>query len=115
MNEYILIMNLSKEMQTIYEKSLKRDKYEIKKIEEGLIFAKKEINKEVNIENENKLIELVISIAKKYTDTGMIYINLSEEFNSALANEEFDINKDGRIRWKMRQEITKAIMNKNKS
>ena len=92
--------------------------YEVKLLaldKEGLIFAKKEINKEVNIENENKLIELVTSIAKKYTDTGMIYINLSEEFNSALANEEFDINKDGRIRWKMRQEITKAIMNKNKS
>ena len=80
-----------------------------------IVEDKKEINKEVNIENENKLIELVISIAKKYTDTGMIYINLSEEFNSALANEEFDINKDVRIRWKIRQEITKAIMNKNKS
>ena len=112
MNKYVLIMNLGKEMQKIYEKSLEKEEYKLKFVENGIIFAKKEFDEKIDTNLEEKLIDLVVAIAKKYTKIGVLYIDLSEEFNLALKDKAFDINKDGRIRWKIRQEVTKAITGK---
>ena len=114
-NKYKLLMNLSPELQKVYEKSYKEEKYDILVNEDGIIIAKKENNKDVNVEHEEFVIRVLNSMAKKYKQGGVLYIDISKEINSILKNIKDDkdmIVADQRITWPIRQAITKAIVGK---
>lgn len=116
-SKYKLLINLSKELQKIYEKSFKEENYDLLVNEEGIIIAKKTKDTNINLEHEDLIIRTVKSMAKKYKQLGVIYIDLSKEINSILEQLEIDEKigiADKRITWPIRQAITKAIIEKNK-
>lgn len=116
-NEYKLLINLSGEMQKIYEKSYKEEKYDLLVNEDGIIIAKKNNDDSINLEHEELVIITVSSMAKKYTQVGFLYIDLTKVINSILKELKDDGKlriADKRITWPIRQEITKAIVDKSK-
>lgn len=116
-NKYKLLINLSSEMQKIYEKSYKEEKYDLLVNEDGIIIAKKNNDNSINLEHEELIIRTVSSMAKKYTQVGFLYIDLTKVINSILKKIENDGKiriADKRITWPIRQEITKAIVDKSK-
>lgn len=116
-NKYKLLINLSSEMQKIYEKSYKEEKYDLLVNEDGIIIAKKNNDNSINLEHEELIIRTVSSMAKKYTQAGFLYIDLTKVINSILKKLRDDGKiriADNRITWPIRQEITKAIVDKSK-
>lgn len=116
-NKYKLLINLSSEMQKIYEKSYKEEKYDLLVNEDGIIIAKKNNDNSINLEHEELIIRTVSSMAKKYTQAGFLYIDLTKVINSILKKLRDDGKiriADKRITWPIRQEITKAIVDKSK-
>lgn len=116
-NKYKLLINLSSEMQKIYEKSYKEEKYDLLVNEDGIIIAKKNNDNSINLEHEELIIRAVSSMAKKYTQAGFLYIDLTKVINSILKKLRDDGKiriADKRITWPIRQEITKAIVDKSK-
>ena len=114
-NEYKLILNVNKEMKTIYEKSLQSDGYEIIENQENLLFARKTNNTEkIDIEKEKKAINFILMVMKKYQNYGILYMDLTKEMSLIMKEETDDIAKNGQIRWAIRQAITKAIVRKRK-
>ena len=51
-NKYKLLINLSSEMQKIYEKSYKEEKCDLLVNEDGIIIAKKNNDNSINLEHE---------------------------------------------------------------
>ena len=116
-NKYKLLINLSSEMQKIYEKSYKEEKYDFLVNEDGIIIAKKNNDNSINLEHEELIIRTVSSMAKKYTQVGFLYIDLTKVINSILKKLRDDGKiriADKRITWPIRQAITKAIVDKSK-
>lgn len=116
-NKYKLLINLSSEMQKVYEKSYKEEKYDLLVNEDGIIIAKKNNDNSINLENEELIIRTVSSMAKKYIQVGFLYIDLTKVINSILNKLEDDGKiriADKRITWPIRQAITKAIVDKSK-
>ena len=116
-NKYKLLINLSSEMQKIYEKSYKEEKYDLLVNEDGIIIAKKNNDNSINLEHEELIIRTVSSMAKKYTQVGFLYIDLTKVINSILKKLRDDGKiriADKRITWTIRQAITKAIVDKSK-
>ena len=116
-NKYKLLINLSSEMQKVYEKSYKEEKYDLLVNEDGIIIAKKNNDNSINLEHEELIIRTVSSMAKKYTQVGFLYIDLTKVINSILKKLRDDGKiriADKRITWPIRQEITKAIVDKSK-
>ena len=116
-NKYKLLINLSSEMQKIYEKSYKEEKCDLLVNEDGIIIAKKNNDNSINLEHEELIIRTVSSMAKKYTQAGFLYIDLTKVINSILKKLRDDGKiriADKRITWPIRQEITKAIVDKSK-
>lgn len=116
-NKYKLLINLSSEMQKIYEKSYKEEKYDLLVNEDGIIIAKKNNDNSINLEHEELIIRTVSGMAKKYTQIGFLYIDLTKVINSILKKLENDGKiriADKRITWPIRQAITKAIVDKSK-
>ena len=116
-NKYKLLINLSSEMQKIYEKSYKEEKYDLLVNEDGIIIAKKNNDNSINLEHEELIIRTVSSMAKKYTQVGFLYIDLTKVINSILKKLRDDGKiriADKRITWPIRQAITKAIVDKSK-
>ena len=116
-NKYKLLINLSSEMQKIYEKSYKEEKYDLLVNEDGIIIAKKNNDNSINLEHEELIIRTVSSMAKKHTQAGFLYIDLTKVINSILKKLRDDGKiriADKRITWPIRQEITKAIVDKSK-
>ncbi len=116
-NKYKLLINLSSEMQKIYEKSYKEEKCDLLVNEDGIIIAKKNNDNSINLEHEELIIRTVSSMAKKYTQVGFLYIDLTKVINSILKKLRDDGKiriADKRITWPIRQAITKAIVDKSK-
>ena len=116
-NKYKLLINLSSEMQKIYEKSYKEEKYDLLVNEDGIIIAKKNNDNSINLEHEELIIRTVSSMVKKHTQAGFLYIDLTKVINSILKKLRDDGKiriADKRITWPIRQEITKAIVDKSK-
>lgn len=116
-NKYKLLINLSSEMQKVYVKSYKEEKYDLLVNEDGIIIAKKNNDNSINLEHEELIIRTVSSMAKKYTQVGFLYIDLTKVINSILKKLRDDGKiriADKRITWPIRQAITKAIVDKSK-
>ena len=104
-------------MQKIYEKSYKEEKCDLLVNEDGIIIAKKNNDNSINLEHEELIIRTVSSMAKKYTQVGFLYIDLTKVINSILKKLRDDGKiriADKRITWPIRQAITKAIVDKSK-
>ena len=112
-NEYKLFLNLKDEMKSIYEKNLKNEEYDILINDDKMLLAKKENDKNINIEHEKQLLKLVESMAKRQSVKGIIYINLTAEINAILQRykdiETINYN-DKMVSWPIRQAFTKAIV-----
>lgn len=116
-NEYEVISNLNNETKSIYEKHYKTENYELLINDADFILAKKNICKETNLEHEKLISTVLKSMLKKYNDYGILYINLTKEFNSILKSIENIPNirpSDNAITWPLRQAITRAIIDKNR-
>ena len=94
------------------------DDYEVIVDENNILFVKKINNKNINLLHEKIVLEVAISIARKYIGNGFIHIDISKEVNDILARIK-DENKvkgtDNRITWPLRQAITNAIILKKKN
>ena len=115
-NEYEVIANLNKETKKVYENHYNAENYKLLINEDDVILVKKENNANINIEHEKLIVKVLSSMIKKYSGHGILYINLTKEFNSILKRIEGDCNvrgSDNVIIWPLRQAITKAIVNKN--
>lgn len=123
-NEYILVINAEEQTKKILEKSYKENEYQIfNTSENGIILAKKVFNKDLKYDEkiEEKVLKLVVTIARKYPVKGIITLNMSKEINTII--EEVEENKDqekyfklgNHATWRIRQAITKAIVNKYNS
>ena len=114
-NKYELIANLTKETKNVYEKHFLSEGYQLLINEEYTIFAKKEYNKNINLEHEKQIITLIKSMIPKYKANGILFIDLSNEINSILQQIEKEKTiklTDNKICWPIRQAITKAIATK---
>ena len=112
-NKYILITNLKASTKKVYEKHFEAEKYNILVNEEKMIIAKQTNNNDINLEHEKIIIETLASMAKKYTFSKILYIDLTKDINSILKRIEGEENirhTDNRITWAIRQAITKAII-----
>ena len=70
-------------------------------------------NNDINLEHEKIIIETLAGMAKKYTFSKILYIDLTKDINSILKRIEGEENirhTDNRITWAIRQAITKAII-----
>lgn len=116
-NKYELIANLNNATKQIYEKYFKKEKYHILVNEEGVLFAKKINNSNVNLEHEKIIIDLIKSMIKQYKAKGILYINLTQEISSIMKeikNEKNIESTDNRISRPIKKAIEKAILLKEK-
>ena len=119
-NEYILIIDIRSETRKIFEKALLEDKFEmIKSSDEEILLAKKTLNQETDKQLEEQVLRLVLSIARKYKNKGIISLDLSKEINTIIEEKDKDIENKFKIgnceRLKIRQAITKAIISKHET
>ncbi len=115
-NKYILLTNLEASTKKVYEKHFESEKYEILVNNENMIIAKQTNNNDINLEHEKTIIEVLESMARKYTSSKVLYIDLTKDINSILKKIEGDEivrHTDNRITWAIRQAITKAIASKS--
>lgn len=120
-NKYLLLINLEKQTKKVYEEKFKKENYNFLLNEDNIILVKKE-NKE-DIKNNNQyeknneeiIIKYIKSIFRKFSNYGLLYIDLTNEINNILndlkQNEKIRV-ADQRITWRIRQAITKAILDK---
>ena len=116
-NKYELLMNLDDITKNVYEKYYSSENYETIFNENGILFVKKTNNQETNLKHEKIVLEVIISMAKKYKQDGIINIDLSHELEAIMEKIKDDENVrhvDNRISWPIRQAFTKAIVSKKK-
>lgn len=117
-NKYQIFLDLDNLTKDVYLKSFMADDYEVIVDENNILFVKKINNKNINLLHEKIVLEVAISIARKYIGNGFIHIDISKEVNDILARIK-DENKvkgtDNRITWPLRQAITNAIILKKKN
>ena len=112
-NKYELLMNLDDITKNVYEKYYSSENYETIFNENGILFVKKTNNQENNLKHEKIVLEVIISMAKKYKQDGIINIDLSHELEAIMEKIKDDENVrhvDNRISWPIRQAFTKAIV-----
>lgn len=115
-NKYILILNADKLTKEVYEKHFKTEKYDIITDENNMLFAKKTANEQTNLKCEKYIIDITISIIKKYKIYKFIYMDFTNKFNEILnkiSKEESVKPIDNRITWSIRQEIVRLLANRN--
>ena len=115
-NEYEIIANLNNETKKIYEKHYNSENYDILLNENDMILAKKNNNIDINLKHEKLISEVLVSMIKKYKGHGLIYINLTKEYNLILKRIKDIPNiktTNNAITWPLRQAILKALINKN--
>lgn len=116
-NKYELFFCVDSLMKNVYVKSFNSKGYEIIYNDDDILFVKKGNVQYYNQQHEKTVIDVIVSIAKKYNPDGIIYIDLSKEVNSILDKINDDENVrgfDNRITWPIRQAFTKAISSKKK-
>ena len=116
-NKYEIFINIDHLTQSVYEKSFKSKGYEIIYNEDNILFLKKINSEDYNKQHEKTILNVIISMAKKYNPDGIVHIDLSDEVNSILDKIKDDENVrgfDNRITWPIRQAFTKAIASKKK-
>ena len=116
-NKYELFFCVDSLMKSVYVKSFNSKGYEIIYNDDDILFVKKRNVQYYNQQHEKTVIDVIVSIAKKYNPDGIIYIDLSKEVNSILDKINDDGNVrgfDNRITWPIRQAFTKAIASKKK-
>ena len=116
-NKYELFINIDHLTQSVYEKSFKSKDYEIIYNDANILFLKKINSEDYNKQHEKTILNVIISMAKKYNPDGIVHIDLSDEVNSILDKIKDDENVrgfDNRITWPIRQAFTKAIASKKK-
>lgn len=114
-NRYELFINIDQLTQSVYEKSFNSKGYEIIYNDDNILFLKKINRDDFNKQHEKTVLDVIISIAKKYKTDGIVHIDLSNEVNSILVkikDEENVRGFDNRITWPIRQAFTKAIISK---
>ena len=120
-NNYKLFFGIEAETKKVFENNLISEGYQIIETEEDkILFAKKSsgIEKEEDLKAEQVAIRILISMLKKYTGNGLIYIDFSEDMKKIIDNikeNHYNYKNDNRITWRIRQAITKAIIDKNKT
>ena len=115
-NKYELFINIDHLTQSVYEKSFKSKDYEIIFNDDNILFLKKINNEDYNKQHEKTILDVIISMAKKYKTERIVHIDLSNEVNSILDKIKDDENVrgyDNRITWPIRQAFTNAIILKN--
>lgn len=116
-NKYELFFCVDSLMKNVYVKNFNSKGYEIIYNDDDILFVKKGNVQYYNQQHEKTVIDVIVSIAKKYNPDGIIYIDLSKEVNSILDKINDDGNVrgfDNRITWPIRQAFTKAISSKKK-
>ena len=119
-NNYKVFFGIEPETKKIFEKNLISEGYNIVETDEKeILFVKKckDIEEEYR-QAEQIAIKILISIIKKYLGRGLIYIDFSEDMEKIIENikeNNYNFKKDNRITWRIRQAITKAIIDKNKT
>ena len=114
-NKYELFINIDQLTQSVYEKSYNSKGYEIIYNDDNILFLKKTNRDDFNKQHEKTVLDVIISIAKKYKTDGIVHIDLSNEVNFILVkikDEENVRGFDNRITWPIRQAFTKAIISK---
>ena len=114
-NKYELFISIDQLTQSVYEKSFNSKGYEIIYNDDNILFLKKTNRDDFNKQQEKTVLDVIISIAKKYKTDGIVHIDLSNEVNSILVkikDEENVRGFDNRITWPIRQAFTKAIISK---
>ena len=115
--KYKLFMNLDDITKNVYEKYYNSENYETIFNGNGILFVKKMNNQATNFKHEKIVLEVIISMAKKYKQDGIIHIDLSREIESIMEeikDYENIRHVDNRISWPIRQAFTKAIVAKKK-
>lgn len=109
-NKYLLLINLEKQTKKVYEEKFKKENYNFLLNEDNIILVKKE-NKE-DIKNNNQyeknneeiIIKYIKSIFRKFSNYGLLYIDLTNEINNILndlkQNEKIRV-ADQRITWRI--------------
>lgn len=116
-NKYILILNADKLTKGVYEKHFKAENYDIIVDENNMFFVKKTANEQTNLKYEKYIIDITISIIRKYKVYKFMYMDLTNRFNDILnkiSKEEGVNHIDNRITWSIRQEIVKTLVNSKK-
>lgn len=114
-NKYELFISIDQLTQSVYEKSFNSKGYEIIYNDDNILFLKKTNRDDFNKQHEKTVLDVIISIAKKYKTDGIVHIDLSNEVNFILVkikDEENVRGFDNRITWPIRQAFTKAIISK---
>ena len=120
-NKYLLLINLEKQTKKVYEEKFKKENYNFLLNEDNIILVKKENKEDIKNNNQNEknneeiIIKYIKSIFRKFSNYGLLYIDLTNEINNILndlkQNEKIRV-ADQRITWRIRQAITKAILDK---
>lgn len=120
-NKYLLLINLEKQTKKVYEEKFKKENYNFLLNEDNIILVKKENkedikkNNQYEKNNEEIIIKYIKSIFRKFSNYGLLYIDLTNEINNILndlkQNEKIRV-ADQRITWRIRQAITKVILDK---
>ena len=87
-NKYILLTNLEASTKKVYEKHFESEKYDMLVNNENMIIAKQTNNNDINLEHEKTIIEVLESMARKYTSSKVLYIDLTKDINSILKKIE---------------------------
>ena len=120
-NNYKVFMGVETETKKVFEKHLIAQGYQIIEVDlKEILFAKKSIGTETeeDIETEQVAIRILIGIIKKYLGMGIVFIDFSDVMREIINNLKQNNNKfkiDNRITWRIRQTITRAIIDKNKT
>ena len=118
-NNYKIFIGVKKEAKKIFEKNLVSEGYQIIKTnDDEILFAKKSSQNETEeyLKVEQIATKILISIVKRYKGRGVIYLDFSEDMKKIIENlieNNYRFKIDNRITWRIRQAITKAIINKN--
>lgn len=116
-NKYELFLNIDSLTKSVYENGFNSKGYEIIYKGDNILFVKKVNVQYYNQQHEKIVIDVIVSMAKKYNPDGIVHIDLSDEVNSILDKIKDDENVrgfDNRITWPIRQAFTKAITSKKK-
>lgn len=114
-NKYILILSTNEITKRVYKRQLKTENYDIIADDGNMLFAKQTEIEQTNLKYERYLIDITISIIKKYRIDKFVYMDLTNVFNeimNKISNEEGVKPIDNRITWAIRQEIVKILANR---